>query len=212
VETVKSPAESRVLLRNVSWETYERLLEGREESRTPRFFYDRGAMEVASPSSLHDRISRIIALLVELLAAEFELDVDNVGSTTFKRGDLRQGFEPDECFYFGNAAYVREKDDIDLDVGDPPPDLIVEVDIIHPSLEKLPIHARLGIPEVWRHDGERLAILALKSQDEYEEVAESAFLPSVTSDELTRLVREGLTTRRPDWVRRVRERARSRRA
>jgi len=212
VETVKSPAEQRVLLRNVSWKTYERLLAEREESRAPRFHYDRGVLEIVSPSSLHDRISRIIALLVELLAAELGLDVENAGSTTFKREDLGRGFEPDECFYFGNAAQVREKNDIDLDSGNPPPDLVVEVDITHPSLEKLPIYARLGISEVWRYDGERLAILLLKDDGTYEEAAQSAVLPSVSSEALTSLVRGGLSLRRPDWVYKVREWARGLRA
>jgi Uma2 family endonuclease len=212
VETVKSPAEQRVVLRNASWETYKRLLEERDESRVPRFHYDQGVLEIVSPSSLHDRVSRIIALLVELLAAELGLDVENAGSTTFKREDLGHGFEPDECFYFGDAARVREKNDIDLDSGDPPPDLVVEVDITHPSLEKLPIYARLSILEVWRYDGERLAILLLKDDGTYEEVAESAVLPSVSSEALTSLVREGLSLRRPDWVYKVREWARGLRA
>jgi Uma2 family endonuclease len=211
VETVKSPAEQRVIPRNVSWETYGRLLPEREESRVPRFFYDRGVMEVVSPSSLHDRISRSIALLVELLAAEFGLDVDNAGSTTLKRGDLRRGFEPDECFYFGNAAQIREKDDIDLDAGDPSPDLIVEVDITHPSLDKLPVCARPGVPEVWRHNGKRLAILVLESE-ECGGPEGSAFLPSVSSDALTSLVRGGLSIRRPDCVHKAREWVRGRRA
>lgn len=42
MEAVKSPAEGRVLLRNVSWETYERFIDEREERSAPRFFYDRG--------------------------------------------------------------------------------------------------------------------------------------------------------------------------
>jgi hypothetical protein len=42
MELVKGPAEQRVLLRNTSWETYERLISEREERPVPRFFYDRG--------------------------------------------------------------------------------------------------------------------------------------------------------------------------
>ena len=164
VEALNSPREQRVLLANASWQTYERLVAEREERRSPRFFYDRGVLEIVSPSAEHDVTSRIFAVLVELLAEEADTDIENAGSTTYKREDLARGFEPDECFYFGgNAARVRElvrdKGNIEFDAGDPPPDLVLEVDITSPSLNKLPIYARLGVTEVWRHDGERFSDL-----------------------------------------------------
>ena len=121
----KNREEQRVLLHNASWETYERLLAEREERRSPRFFYDRGVLEIVSPSTEHDGISRVVAALVEILTEEANADVFNAGSTTFKREDLARGFEPDECFYFwANAGRVREivagKGNIDLDAGTRP--------------------------------------------------------------------------------------------
>ena len=77
-----------MLLRNVSWETYERLIDEREERRVPRFFYDRGVMEISSPSKEHETVARVVALLVEELAVEWDLDLESAGSTTFKREDL----------------------------------------------------------------------------------------------------------------------------
>lgn len=167
-----------------------------------------------SPSAEHDRISRILATLVELLAEEVNIDVDNAGSTTFKREDLARGFEPDECFYFGaNAGLVREtvagKGNIELDTGDPAPDLVVEVDLTSPSLDKLPIYARLGVAEVWRYNGGRLAVLGLADEDSgeprYAETSESAFLRGVGVETLTRMIVEGLTLDRRVWRRGVRE-------
>ncbi len=209
MQAVKSPAEQRMLLRNVSWGTYERLITEGEERRKPRFFYDRGVLELMSPSGEHDVSSRLIALLVDMVAEESGIDVENAGSTTFKREDLERGFEPDESFYFSeNAARIRElvrnKGDIVLDEGDPPPDLIVEVDITNPSLNKLPIYAALGVPEVWRHDGERLVILRLRSAEGYTEAGESGFLHAATGETLTRLISAGLTLERPAWRRMVR--------
>ena len=214
---LKNREEHRILLPNASWETYERLLAEREERRSPRFFYDRGVLEILSPSTEHDGVSRIVAALVELLAEEADADVFNAGSTTFKREDLARGFEPDECFYFGgNAGRVRDlvadKGNLDLDSGDPAPDLVVEVDITSPSLEKLPIYSRLGIPEVWRHDGERLVVFLVDKasaggEASYAAAPESALLPGATGDALTRLVAEGLTLDRRVWRRRVREAA-----
>jgi len=209
VETLRSSAEGRVILRNVGWETYERLISEREERRVPRFYYDRGVMEILSPSKRHETLGEIVALLVELVAVELDVDVESAGSTTFKREDLLRGFEPDKCFYFlENVERVRGKDDLDLDAGDPPPDLVVEVDITSPSLDKLPIYARLGVREVWRYAGGGFVILGLEDEGGYAEMAGSRFLPILTGDTLARLVEEGLTTRRPDWVRKVREWAR----
>ena len=184
-EALKSPPEGRVTLRNVSWETYERLLEEDPGRSAPRFFYDRGVLEIVSPSFEHEQIAGVTASLVSGLAVELEIDVVGAGSTTFNREDLLRDFEPDASFYFSeNASRVRGKRRIDLDAGDPPPDLIVEVDITSPSASKLPIYARLGVAGVWRHDGARLAILGLLRQDAEE---------------------EGLVSRRPAWTRRVRE-------
>jgi Uma2 family endonuclease len=217
-EALKNREEHRILLPNASWGTYERLLAEREERRSPRFFYDRGVLEIVSPSTEHDGVSRVIAALIELLAEEADADVFNAGSTTFKREDLSRGFEPDECFYFGgNAGRVRElvagKGNLELDSGDPAPDLVVEVDITSPSLDKLPIYSRLGVTEVWRHDGGRLEILGLADDGggeevRYTEAPESAYLPGATGEALTRLVAEGLTLDRRIWRRRVREWAR----
>ncbi|MBO0719619.1 MAG: Uma2 family endonuclease, partial [Blastocatellia bacterium] len=41
---------------------------------------------------------------------------------------------------------------------DPPPDIVVEIDIHHSSVAKLPIYAALGVPEIWRYDGYTLKI------------------------------------------------------
>ena len=90
--------EQRVILRGVSWETYERLLADNEERRVPLLTYDRGVLEAMSPSAEHEMVSHIIALLVEVVAEELGIDVVGAGHTTFRREDLQRGFEPDGCF------------------------------------------------------------------------------------------------------------------
>jgi Uma2 family endonuclease len=47
--------EQRIVLQNVSWETYERLLSDHADASTPRFTFDRGVLEILSPSSEHER-------------------------------------------------------------------------------------------------------------------------------------------------------------
>ena len=206
METVKSLAEQKVLLSNVSWETYERLLEDHRDSSAPRFTFDRGALEIMSPSPEHEKFNRRIAQLVLAFAEEMGLESEDLGSTTFRREDLERGFEPDSCFYIQNEARIRGKDRIDLAV-DPPPDLVIEVDITSPSINKLPIYAQLGVPEVWRYDGEKLEILKLRD-DGYVEVSESAALPSLKGSVLAGLIELSKSLRRTVWLREVRQKAR----
>jgi Uma2 family endonuclease len=128
------------------------------------------------------------------------------GSTTFKRGDIGQSFEPDSCFYTRNRERVRGKVRIDLDV-DPPPDLVVEIDITSPSLGKLPIYARIGVPEVWRYDEGRVEILALRGEG-YAEVTESTILPPLTREDLQFLIDQSTSLEIGEWLDKVAERAR----
>jgi Uma2 family endonuclease len=125
------------------------------------------------------------------------------GSTTYRRGDIGRGFEPDASFYIWNEERIRGKPGIDLSV-DPPPDLIIEVDITSPSLDKFPIYAHLGVHEVWRHDGERLAIFELRGE-EYVEISASRTLPPLSGEALSSFVEESTSVDIATWMRRVRE-------
>jgi Uma2 family endonuclease len=156
-----------------------------------------------SPSTEHESIAYYIGLIVAVFAVEAGVDLYGAGSTTFDREDLGRGFEPDACFYVRNAQRVRGKPRIDLSL-DPPPDLVIEVDITSPSLDKFPIYSRASIPEIWRHDGERLAIFDLRGE-EYIEVAGSRTLPPLTSEALSRFIEESSSLDIVTWMRRVRE-------
>jgi Uma2 family endonuclease len=192
-----------VILDSISWETYERLLAEHKESSGVHFTYDRGRLEIMVLSVQHEKPNRMLSLLVEVFAEELGIDIEGLGSTTFKRKDLDRGFEPDSCFYIQHAERIRGKEEIDLLV-DPPPDLVIEVDITSPSLNKFPLFAALGIPEVWRYDGARVSILNLTGAT-YIERTNSLALPKVTSEALTRFIHEGAQLKRPVWLRRVRE-------
>ena len=198
-----STGEQRIVLSNIAWETYERLLADHLDSSAPRFAYDRGLLEIVSPSAEHETANRTVALLVEVVAEELDIDVLNVGSMTFRRQDLQRGFEPDSSFYIQHEASVRGRAQIDLLV-DPPPDLVIEIDVTNPSLNKMPIYAQVGVPEVWRDDDEQIMILLLH-QGEYRSVAMSAAFPILTSDVLTHFVVQSKTLKRTVWLRGLRE-------
>jgi len=195
--------EQRVLLK-VSWETYEQLLAEHLDSPGTRFTCDRGVLEIMVVYVGHEDPNRTLALLVEIVGEETNRDLHPAGSTTFKRQDLQKGFEPDSSFYFDERAErVRGKTDLDLLV-DPPPDLIIEIDITRSSLPRLPIFAAVGVPEVWRYDGTRVAFYRL-AEGSYAEVERSIALPPLTGRQASVFLAESRREKRPAWLRRVRE-------
>lgn len=190
-----------MLLSGISWRTYELLLADHID-RGPRFAYDRGLLEITTTSNEHEREVLAMALIVEVLAEELEIDIDPVGSTTFKRKELEQGFEPDASFYIQHRDRVKNRVQIDL-ASDPPPDLMIEVDITNSSLNRFPIYAGLGVPEVWRYSKGRVTISLLK-QGTYAESAASAALPLLTAQALTSFLAKRTSMSRSAWVRSVR--------
>jgi Uma2 family endonuclease len=191
METVLSPPERLVILTGVSWETYERLLAEHEECGGPRFTYDEGMLQIMVLSSRHEGPNRTLTSLVEVIAEELDIDLRRLGSTTFKREDLLKGFEPDSCFFVQRANEIEGKDKAALEV-DPPPDLVIEIDITSDSLDRFPIFAAVGVPEVWRYDGARVAINRL-DEGKYAEVAKSIAVPVLTAEAATRFIEESKT-------------------
>ena len=186
MSTVTSTAEQRVLLRDVSWSTYVALADESEDRRNRMAFY-RGALEIMSPLMLHENVGRLIGRLVEAYTEELGIDVHSVKSTTFRRADVQGGFEADESYYIGDVAFLLGKDEIDLTV-DRPPDLVIEVDISRSSIRKFAIFGDLGVPEVWRFDGETLRIFVHREGDAYEETAQSSILPRLGADQINRFL------------------------
>lgn len=185
-------AARTVILRNITWPLYRQLLARKEDSGNPRFAYNNGTLEITVPSFEHEEVNRLLARLYETIAEEVGIDYINAGSTTFDRQELEQGFEPDTCFYVQHAEAIRGKRRINLKF-DPPPDLVIEIDITSPSLNKFPIFAGFGIPEIWRyHNGE------------YHEQPASAALPGVTGEQLTQFITASRQAKRADWLREIR--------
>jgi Uma2 family endonuclease len=200
--TAVSLPEQRVVLDNIPWDVYERLLAAHRDRSVPRFTYDRGRLEIMSPSAEHEELKHMVALFVEVLAEEMQINVRGLGSTTFRREDLQRGFEPEACFYVQSAARIRGKTELDLTL-DPPPDVVIEINLTNPSLAKFPIVAQLGVLEVWRYDGRQWHIFQLAGE-EYVKQAQSTAFPGLTAEVMTDLLHESRTLERLVWLRRVR--------
>lgn len=171
-------AETRTVLENVRWETFLELADGRPGS-VPRMTFDQGVLELMTPRRQHEAIGRLIGRIVETFSERRGIEILSCASTTFKRPDLDRAFEPDESYYIAHADQIRPKDEVDLQI-DPPPDLVIEVEITSSAIAKLRLFAAMGVPEVWRHDGSRLEMLGLEGAG-YRPLASSPGLPGLTA-------------------------------
>lgn len=153
------PPGQRVIIKNVSWQEFEVILEELGNHRAARLAYDNGILEIMTPLPEHEDNKEIIGDLVKALLEELNIEFRSLGSTTFKNKKLAQGIEPDQCFYIQNEAAIRGKKRIDLAI-DPSPDLALEVDIT--SRTYTSIYQELRVPEVWRFDKGKLQINVLQ--------------------------------------------------
>lgn len=152
----------RVLLRNISWDEFEQILDELGDRRGSRIAYYKGSLEIMVPLAGHEDGKEIIGDLIKVILEELDIEFRGLGSTTFKRRDLASGVEPDACFYIQNEAAIRGKDRIDLNF-DPPPDLAIEIDITSKSEIKKNSYEALGVPELWIYDGRSLQIYILQN-------------------------------------------------
>ena len=201
-EIALAAVNQKVLLQGVGWDFYEQVLAEYAESNALHFAYDNGTLEVKVPVWEHEVPSKILSHLVTHICNELEIDVRNFGSTTFRRHAKAKGCDPDGCFYIQHEPQMRRVLELDLR-HDPPPDLVIEVDVTSPSLNKLPIYAALGVPEIWLYRGERVTFHRLTG-DTYEEMTHSLALPALDSRTATEFLQQGLTESSAIWFRRVR--------
>lgn len=192
-----------VVLHNISWYSYKQITDTLQDETPAHFTFDRGKLEIMVLSLKHENLKKILAMLFERLSETLDIEIFAGGSTTFQREDLERGFEPDECYYVQNAELMRGKDSVNLDV-DPPPDLTIEIDVKHSSLNRMGIFAAIGIPEIWRYDGEMLTIYLLKN-GVYEETETSLVLPKVTAEKLSLLTEVGRNSTRRKFLSKIKE-------
>lgn len=204
--TAAPATDHKIVIYDVSWETYERLLSDLSDRSSPRLTYDRGRLEIMSPTEEHEELNRSLAALVEAVAEELEIDIRSLGSTTFRRQDLERGFEPDSCFYVQSLSKLESNRRVDLEL-DPPPDIVIEIDISHSSMEKLALYREMGVPEAWRHDGDSVTIHVLQERG-YETAETSRAFPIVSATKLNELLETRRTQKQYEWLQSIREWAR----
>ncbi len=184
--TVSTPTKrtrESLVLRDVDWQTYTRMLRAFAERPTIRLTYDRGSLEIMSPSLVHDSPSDLLGAFVRVLTEEMGLPIKGGGSTTLRKRKKLRGIESDRCYWIGNEPRMRGKLQLNLRV-DPPPDLAIETDVTNSSLNRMGIYAALRVPEVWRLEGQSLTFHVLGPDHRYTELPTSPTFPFVTPADL----------------------------
>jgi Uma2 family endonuclease len=158
-QIVVSPGQ-QLLLQDINWDEFETILEELGENRSARISYSRGMLEIMAPLPEHEVCKKILGTLVETLLDELGIDFWPLGSVTIKNKSMREGVEPDECYYIANSVAVRGRDRLNFETV-PPPDLAIEIDIT--SRTAFDNYEVLGIPEFWKYDGKQLQINVLQN-------------------------------------------------
>ena len=202
---VQKPAEQRILLHHISWQTFKSILMESGEDRRTRFAYCQGTLEIMSPLYRHENINRFIDDLIRTMTDELDIGMSKGGSTTLTRDDVEAGAEPDSCYYIQSEPWVRGRETLDLNAGDPPPDLVIEIDISPNSLDKRVLYAGLAVKEFWRFTGTTLQFFVLQSSGTYQSVEQSPTFPWFPTDKLAELLEDRLNLGETQTLRQFRD-------
>jgi Uma2 family endonuclease len=189
----------------VNFDEYVRLRDD-PRFRGLKMVYHDGVLEIMSPEFRHEKGGSRLHHLVTAYCEAFGVSYEEAGRTTFRKGvpgePVGDGGEADTSFYLGESARaLAGRDTLDPE-GDPPPSLWVEVENSTSSLPRLPIYARLGVPEVWRYDVREESLwFGRLVGDRYEQVASSAALPGLTPGLVLDALASGRTMTTDEWSR-----------
>jgi Uma2 family endonuclease len=164
------------VLGGISWRDYCVLRDLLDDTAV-RMTYLEGALEIMSPSRLHEAVKTRIARLLELYALERDLPLQGYGSTTFRHEPKERGLEPDECYVVGKPQ------------SEGFPDLAIEVSVTSGGIDKLEVYRGLGVREVWTWIEGRILVHVLGPSG-YEERAQSEVVPGIDLDAIARLAAE----------------------
>ncbi len=173
LDKISTDSEQRLILFGVSWQQYETLRLTLDNYPGLRMTYLEGTLEIMTPSPKHEMSKTTIARLVERYADEMEINLNGLGSTTFRKEAKARGLEPDECYCVGEVKEI--------------PDIAIEVTISSGGIDKLAVYQGLGVPEVWFWKGSKFSLYRLQEQG-YEAIVKSEFLPELDLSLLARYV------------------------
>ena len=170
------PPDGRLTLGGATWEVYVALADAPENADL-KFTFDgpAGLLELEMAAGfLHEKVAELLAALVSAFLLHRDVEFTPAGTVTLRRRPGRgHGLRADKTYYIRSREAVRGKTTISLIDGDPAPDLAIEIDVTSPGLDKLPIYAALGVPEVWVWEDAAITVRRLGDDGAYSIVGES---------------------------------------
>jgi Uma2 family endonuclease len=205
--TTRRERIQRFVLDSVPWKSYEAIMRALD-GRSIRITYDRGRLELMTTSSEHEFKKSLVARLIQMLTFVLHIAIRTGGSQTFRGKLIKQGLEPDDCFWIQSEARVRRMKEWDI-ATDPLPDLAIESEVSRRTVNRMGIYAALRVPEVWRLQRNGvLPVHHLRDNGEYEVKDHSRAFPFLPMGEIRRFVDKAGTTDETslmhefhDWVR-----------
>jgi Uma2 family endonuclease len=171
--------EQHFVVGGMDWQSYLTIGEGFRDRSAIRITYDRGMLEFMTLSPAHEKYKYWLGQIIHTLADELNVPIEPGGQMTFQRADLERGLEPDQCYWIANEARVRGRMEW-LPDRDPPPDLVIEIEVSRSAVNRMGIYAALGCPEVWRFDGQALHVVVLQPDRTYQDVERSPSFPAIS--------------------------------
>jgi Uma2 family endonuclease len=155
-----------------TWQEYQHLCVQRGDGSIPRIKYRHGEVLLMSPLPVHGRDAHLLAQIVMTLLDHDEREYDAFTPITMTLPE-ESGIEPDYCFYIDNWQAVSGKKRINWR-SDPPPDLVIEVDVT--SYSDIQDYLPYRVPEVWLFKRQTLLIYQFQ-QDDYHLIHQSRYFP-----------------------------------
>ena len=177
---------NHIVLYDIPWDAYTKMMDALGEKHVPHV-YQKGTLEMMSPTEEHEWIKTILGRLIEAAAVELEIPMLPVGSATRRHQKLEHGFEPDESYYVGRESVERAKRKT-TGGKKTVPDLAIEVAWSRAVLAKLDSYAVVGVPEVWRYQRGKVEFFVLGEDSKYQTVERSLSFPLLT----TKMVNQSL--------------------
>ena len=140
LERMTAVPDRRVIIKDVDWAFYERLVDSIPEGANIHVDYDGKDLEIMGKSPKHEALRELLGYLVRVISLELSIPYKSLGETTWKRIEIARGLEADQCYYFLPeklaalaAALAGDSDEIS---DYPNPDLAIEVDLAPPQTDR----------------------------------------------------------------------------
>jgi Uma2 family endonuclease len=172
-EKIQLPVGAVVRL-PATWQDYQKLCQQRGDGSIPRIKYRSGEVLLISPLPKHGRDASLIADIIKVLLDHTGREYDAFTPVTMELPD-ESGIEPDYCFYIDHWQAISGKERIDWLI-DPPPDLVLEIDVT--SFSDVNDYLPYRVPEVWLWRKNQLLIYQLQ-EAEYRSQVQSRYFPDI---------------------------------